>query len=158
MNDGTTTPVWNPADPAAGTYHDFGGADRFNYAPFNLLLTPSEAQVDVRAHVIRGQRHRDACTPRVCSTIASRTNRAAPEPIFVGPGAGTGGLADTISISALNPFNPFGIDLDAEQQLRLVSRAAREVGPRLFKQDVDTWYFNLGSRARSAPTAAITGM
>ena len=39
------------------------------------------------------------------------TNRAAPEPIFVGPLAGTGGLADTISISALNPFNPFGIDL-----------------------------------------------
>src|ERR1043165_7333935 len=23
LNDGTTTPVWNPADPAAGTYHGF---------------------------------------------------------------------------------------------------------------------------------------
>ena len=45
LNNGTTTPVWNPADPAAGTYHDFGGADRFNFAPFNLLLTPSRAQV-----------------------------------------------------------------------------------------------------------------
>ena len=38
-------------------------------------------------------------------------NQAAPEPIFVGPYAGTGGIADTIMISAANPYNPFGIDL-----------------------------------------------
>ena len=42
LNDGTTTPVWNPADPSSGSYHDFSGADRFNYAPYNLLLTPSK--------------------------------------------------------------------------------------------------------------------
>src|SRR5882757_4975348 len=29
LNNGTTTPVWNPADPTAGTYHGFGNADRF---------------------------------------------------------------------------------------------------------------------------------
>ena len=72
------------------------------------------------------------------------SNRAAPEPIFVGPAAGTGGLADTISISALNPFNPFGIDLDAASNFGFVTRRPIEVGPRLFEQDVDTWYINMG--------------
>ena len=33
---------WNPADPDSGNFHNFSGADRFNFAPFNLLLTPSE--------------------------------------------------------------------------------------------------------------------
>src|SRR5438094_378069 len=41
------------------------------------------------------------------------TNQAAPEPIFIGPVAGTGGIADAISVSHLNPYNPFGIDLCA---------------------------------------------
>src|SRR5580704_18712708 len=43
LNNGTTTPVFN-GDPAttAGTYHNFGGPDRFNFAPYNLLLTPSQ--------------------------------------------------------------------------------------------------------------------
>ena len=72
------------------------------------------------------------------------TNRAAPEPIFVGPNAGTGGLADTISISALNPFNPFGIDLERRQQLRLWSRAvpsksARACSNRTSTPGTSTW-------------------
>ena len=46
-------------------------------------------------------------------------NQAAPEPIFVGPYAETGGLADNISISALNPYNPFGINLNAASNLGL---------------------------------------
>ena len=63
----------------------------------------------------------------------------------MGPAAGTGGLADTISISALNPFNPFGIDLDAASNFGFVTRRPIEVGPRLFEQDVDTWYINMGA-------------
>src|SRR6185437_1628379 len=42
LNDGTTTPSWNPNDPTGGTYHNWGNADRFNYAVYNLLLTPQE--------------------------------------------------------------------------------------------------------------------
>jgi len=41
LNNGTTTPVWNKADPGSGTYHDWSDADRFNFAPYNELLTPS---------------------------------------------------------------------------------------------------------------------
>ena len=74
----------------------------------------------------------------------SSVNQAAPEPIFVGPYAGTGGIADTIFISALNPFNPFGIDLDPGSNFGWVTRRPVEVGPRIFTQDVDTWYFNVG--------------
>jgi iron complex outermembrane receptor protein len=71
-------------------------------------------------------------------------NQAAPEPIFVGPYAGSGGLADTISISALNPYNPFGIDLDPSSNFGWVTRRPIEVGPRTFEQNVDTWYLNMG--------------
>jgi iron complex outermembrane receptor protein len=143
LDDGTTTPVWNPADPSAGTYHDFTSADRFNYAPFNLLLTPSQRKSMFARMSFEVS---DMVTLNVKGLFNNRrsSNRAAPEPIFVGPDAGTGGLADTISISALNPFNPFGIDLNADSNLGFVTRRPIEVGPRLFEQDVDTWYFNLG--------------
>ena len=143
LNNGTTTPVWNPANPSAGTYHDFGGADRFNYAPFNLLLTPSERKAlftnltydltdSVRLHAKALYNNRQSL------------NQAAPEPLFVGPFAGTGGIADTIVVHENNPFNPFGIRLDPATNFGWVTRRPVEVGPRIFEQDVDTWYFNTG--------------
>ena len=44
LNDGTTAPNYNGGDPVngAGTYHNWSSADRFNFAPLNLLLTPSK--------------------------------------------------------------------------------------------------------------------
>lgn len=143
LNGGTTTPVWNPADPSAGTYHDFSGADRFNYGPYNLLLTPSQRK-SMFARMTFAISDDVNVTVKGLFNNRRSTNRAAPEPIFVGPFAGTGGLADSISISALNPFNPFGIDLDASSNFGWVTRRPVEVGPRLFEQDVDTWYFNVG--------------
>ncbi len=143
LNNGTTTPVWNPADPSAGTYHDFGGADRFNYSPYNLLLTPSQRK-SMFARMTFAISDDVNVTVKGLFNNRQSSNRAAPEPIFVGPSAGTGGIADEISISALNPFNPFGIDLDASSNFAVLTRRPVEVGPRLFEQDVDTWYFNLG--------------
>jgi iron complex outermembrane receptor protein len=147
LNEGTATPVWNPADPSAGTFHNFGSPDRFNYAPYNYLLTPSTrksmfARMDYQLT--------DGISLYVKGLFNNRksSNRAAPEPIFVGPSAGTGGIADTISISALNPYNPFGIDLDAASNFAVVTRRPIEVGPRTFDQDVDTWYANLGMQGR----------
>ncbi|TXH75151.1 MAG: TonB-dependent receptor [Lysobacteraceae bacterium] len=143
LNNGATSPVFVPGNPNGGTYHQFTGADRFNYAPFNLLLTPSERKAlfasfsydlsdSTRMHVKALYNNRQSA------------NQAAPEPIFVGPGAGTGGLADTISIPANHPFNPFGFALDANNNFVFIGRRPVEVGPRLFNQDVDTWYFNIG--------------
>ena len=146
LNDGTTTPNYNGGDPAGtgGTYHNWvGSQDRFNFAPYNLLLTPSkrksifasasyEITPDLQLHAKALYNNRQS------------ENQAAPEPIFVGPFAGTGGLADTIVISALNPYNPFGIDLDPSTNFGWITKRPLEVGPRIFTQDVDTWYVNLG--------------
>jgi len=75
-------------------------------------------------------------------------NQAAPEPIFVGPDAGTGNpYADNILISASNPYNPFGFDLASSgpnANLIFIGRRPIEGGPRRFHQDVDTWYFATG--------------
>ncbi|HEY0502104.1 MAG TPA: TonB-dependent receptor [Lysobacter sp.] len=143
LNNGTTTPVFDPNNPNGGTYNSFDGTDRFNFAPYNLLLTPQKRKSiftslsyditeNTRLHVKGLYNNRKS------------TNQAAPEPIFVGPGAGTGGIADTISIHADNPFNPFGYTLDAASNLLVVTRRPVEVGPRIFHQDVDTVYFNVG--------------
>jgi len=148
LNNGTTLPVWNPNNPTAGTYHGFTGADRFNFAPFNLLLTPSTRK-SIFARVSYDLTDNVSIYAKGLYNKRLSENQAAPEPIFVGPEAGTGGLADTISISAANPFNPFGIDLvgndpNGNNNLGFVTRRPIEVGPRQFFQDVDTWYINAG--------------
>lgn len=144
LNNGTTTPVWNPAAPTSGTYHNWvGGQDRFNFAPYNDLLTPSERKSiftnvtytindDVELHVKGLFNNRQS------------ENKAAPEPIFVGPYAGTGGLADGISVAANNPYNPFGITLDSASNFGWVTRRPVEVGPRVFDQNVNTYYLDVG--------------
>jgi iron complex outermembrane receptor protein len=144
LKPGTTTPVWNPNSPTSGTYSNWSGnQDRFNYQPYNLLLTPSQRKSmftnltydvsdDVQLHF------------KALYNNRTSTNQAAPEPIFVGPYAGTGGIADTISVAANNPYNPFGITLDPKTNFGWVTRRPIEVGPRIFTQDVDTYYFNVG--------------
>lgn len=154
LNNGTTVPNYNGGNPIGGngTYHNFSGADRFNFAPYNLLLTPSERKslfgsmtydindsVSLHGKVLYNQRQ--------------SANQAAPEPIFVGPFAGTGGIADGITISASNPYNPFGINLCAVADplngcpvanLGFITKRPIELGPRVFTQDVKTWYVNFG--------------
>jgi iron complex outermembrane receptor protein len=145
LNNGTTTPVFVPGNPNGGTYHAFTGADRFNYAPFNLMLTPSERK-SLFANINIDLTENTRLHFKGLFNNRSSKNQAAPEPIFVGPGAGTGGIADTISIPANHPFNPFGFALDsgAGGNLVLIGRRPLEVGPRIFEQNVDTWYFNVG--------------
>jgi iron complex outermembrane recepter protein len=143
LNNGTTTPVWNPANPSAGTYHDWSGADRFNFAPFNLLLTPSTRK-SIFTNISYDLSDNVSIHAKALFNNRLSTNQAAPEPIFVGPFTGSGGIADNISISHLNPFNPFGIDLNAASNLGWVTRRPIEVGPRVFEQDVDTWYLDAG--------------
>jgi iron complex outermembrane receptor protein len=145
LNNGTTTPVWIPRNPTSGTYHNWSSADRFNFAPFNLLLTPTDRKSLFTGFTYEVNDNIEAYFKGVYNTRES-VNQAAPEPIFVGPYAGTGGLADTISISARNPFNPFGIDLNAATNFGWVTRRPLEAGPRIFTQDVDTWYFGAGFR------------
>ena len=143
LNGGATAPVYVGANPAAGTYHAFSAGDRFDFAPYNLLLTPSERKSLFAAVSIDLSENLRLHFNGLFNNRRS-SNRAAPEPIFVGPGAGTGGIADTISIPANHPFNPFGFALDANSNFVMIGRRPLEVGPRLFSQNVDTWAFNAG--------------
>ena len=154
LNDGTTVPNYNGGDPVGtgGTYHAWSGADRFNFAPYNLLLTPSKRK-SVFASVNYDISDSVSAHAKMLYNNRQSDNQAAPEPIFVGPFAGTGGIADGINISANNPYNPFGIDLcsvasptcgDGTANFGWITKRPLEVGPRMFHQDVDTWYINVG--------------
>ncbi|WP_285447777.1 TonB-dependent receptor [Xanthomonas sp. LMC-A-07] len=145
-NAGVGTPQYDGSGGCTRSddYHCFGTADRYNFAEQNLLLTPSErkgvfAQFryyfndDVQWYV------------KALGNRRESTNQAAPEPIFLGPDAGTGNsLADNIVISALNPFNPFGFDLNSATNLIQIGRRPVEGGPRRYEQQVDTQYFGTG--------------
>jgi len=146
LNTGTTgNPIWNPANPSAGSYHDWSTADRFNYQPYNLLLTPSQRKAIFTNTTYDINDDVQLYLKGLYNTRTS-TNQAAPEPIFVGPYTGCSCIADTISISRLNPYNPFGIDLNAASNFGWVTRRPLEGGPRVFDQNVDTWYVNAGIR------------
>jgi iron complex outermembrane recepter protein len=147
LNNGTTSPVWNPNDPSTGTYHNWSNADRFNYAPYNLLLTPQTRKSIFTNMTYTVNDYVEAYVKGMYNTRDSE-NQAAPEPIFVGPFTGSGGLADTISIAANNPYNPFGVALDASSNLGWVTRRPLEAGPRIFTQTVDTLYFGGGFRGK----------
>jgi iron complex outermembrane recepter protein len=132
-------PFYNPADPTGpgSDFHNFGNADRFNFQPFNFLLTPSE-RVSLFARV----RHdfNDHMYLKVLGTYVNRksVNQAGPLPLFVGPAAGNGNLLDTVTIDDTNPYNPFGFDLDSST-LVFIGRRLIENGPRRYEQDVNTW-------------------
>ena len=120
-------------------FHPFTTDDRFNFAPYNLLLTPTErkavfSQFNYKLHDFV------SVYARALYQNRSSVNQAAPEPIFLGPGAGSGGLADTVGIDVTNPYNPFGVTLDPATNMDLVTRRPIEGGPRVFSQDVDTFY------------------
>ena len=69
-------------------------------------------------------------------------NRAAPEPIDLGPGAGSVYTAEVV-IPGSNPYNPFGFTLDSSN-IQTIRRRPTEGGPRLFDQQVDTLYAGTG--------------
>ncbi|MDT8409906.1 MAG: TonB-dependent receptor [Wenzhouxiangellaceae bacterium] len=125
----------------------FSNEERFNFAPFNLVQTPSERislWVEGRYDFMKGGAANISGYSRFLFNNRESTNRAAPEPLFFGPGAGFGNAADFTNVDQTNPFNPFGITLDATENFVLLGRRPIEAGPRLFRQDVDTWYFNSG--------------
>ena len=126
-----------------GDFIPFTNDERFNFSPFNLVVTPSE-RTSVFGQGALDLTDNISFYMKAMYTNRESTNQAAPEPIFLGPGAGTGGLADSISISADNPFNPFGIDLDASDNFILLGRRPLEAGPRIFQQDVDTSFIGAG--------------
>ena len=148
-------PAYNPLNPGGGgdDFKPFTTADRFNFSPFNYVVTPSE-----RLGFFTQVTHdvTDSVTFRVKAVYNNRrsANQAAPIPIFIGPEAGNGNRLDTISIDQTNPFNPFGFTIDSATNPYFIGRRLFEAGPRHFEQNVDTFYvsgtldgdFNVGGR------------
>ncbi len=146
-------PVYDPLDPTgAGTdFHTFGTADRFNFAPYNYFQIPLErygAFANVRYELADDLNF----SAKALWNKRKSKNQAAPLPFGVGPAAGITPVLDAIEIDVSNPYNPFGVTLDADN-MALVYRRFVEGGPRRFEQTVNTVYgvatldgrFNIGS-------------
>lgn len=144
INNGVTgVPSFDPLNPCAGDdFNTFNNDDRFNFAPFNYVVTPSErANIFTQVNIELS----DNVNWFIKGLYNNRksTNQAAPEPIFIGPFAEAGAIADNIIVSESNPFNPFGQDIFADG-FGFIGRRPLEAGPRIFNQDVDTFYFATG--------------
>ena len=135
-------PTYDPTDPCGPNddYHPWSNADRFNYATYNLVLTPS-----TRTGVFGRLEHEPTDSLRLnLRAFFNRResiNQAAPEPVWAGTLGETGSLMDEIVIDADNPYNPFGFDVGPGGFL---TRRPLESGPRIFEQDVATRYVTVG--------------
>ncbi len=143
-NDVAGLPVYDAQDPCGSNddYHQWSNADRFNYAPFNLVLTPSE-RTGFFARVEHSLSDSLSLHARVLIHQRESTNQAAPEPVWAGDLSETGSLLDDIVIHAANPFNPFGFDVGSGA---FATRRLLESGPRVFEQKVQTKFSTVGAR------------
>jgi iron complex outermembrane receptor protein len=140
----------NGATPPGGVqsfpdgFHGFTGADRFNFAPYNLLLTPQERTGIFAQGTYHITDHVNFTLKGLYNTRDS-TNQAAPEPIFLGKQfCAARDLCYNVGVDATNPYNPFGFTLDGASPNFGLGRRAVEGGPRVFKQKVDTKYYTAG--------------
>jgi iron complex outermembrane receptor protein len=126
-------------------FHTFTTPDRFNFQPFNLITTPSE-RIGLYGQVETDLSENVSVYVKGLFNNRKSTNQAAPEPIFLGPGAnGFNSPLDSAVISVDNPYNPFGIDIGPANG-PFFGRRPLEGGPRIFEQNVDTWYVGGGFR------------
>lgn len=130
-------PTYNPALPNGGPdFVAFDNSLRFNFQPFNYVVTPSE-RLSFFGQIVQDLPRDMELRIRASFVERQSANQAAPLPLFVGPDAGNGNLLDTVVIAADNPYNPFGFDL-GPGTLVFVGRRLVEAGPRHYEQDVDT--------------------
>ena len=134
----TTRPTY-PTD-----FRAFTTADRFNFAPFNYIEIPLKrygAFADVTQELGADMHLR----VKAVWNRRESVNQAAPIPLGVGPDVGNGNLLDFVTISATNPYNPFGFDLIPNDgrpggNYNEIKRRVIEAGPRHFEQTVKTYY------------------
>jgi len=151
LNDGMSNiPQFDPDNPGTLDFHPFTNADRFNFngEGFNFLRTPSE-----RLNLFTNFRHdlTDRVTFRGQAMYTNResSTRGAPEPLCLGNDCGNAIALNTV-IDADQPFNPFGVDLFVDTEnpdnstMNFFGRRPLESGPRVFEQDVDTFFISGG--------------
>ncbi len=131
------TPGTSPAD-----FQSFNPAtDLFNYAPYNYLLTPAKRT----ALYVQGERLlNDNISLHFTGFYNASRSAQQVGPSEISIGAQT---ANPISVSASNPYNPFGFDLTstgANPNLLLLARQPVEAGAENISEDEQTFYFNAG--------------
>ncbi len=113
------------------------GADLYNYAPSNYLITPQERKSLFGRATL-------SLTDDVSAFMQGTYNNRRSEqllaamPIVLGSGPGAGTQSRTISISQFNLYNPFGAPVSR------IQRRGVETGGRSFAQNVDTFGFSGG--------------
>ena len=121
---------------ALSGYRAFTGADTYNFAPDNYLITPQE-----RASIFGEGRYEvaDWVTFNTHFMYNNRksTQELAANPVSLGL-SGANALSQSIRPVASNPYNPFGADVTR------INRRFQEGGPRRFVQDVNTFRFGGG--------------
>ena len=150
---GVSDPVYNLGNPDSGDFHTFTNDDRFNFQPYNHLVTPNE-----RFNVFAKGEYdiTDNVKFRALASFLNRKSqgKAAPVPLDMGPDSASTPYMQRVNIPANHPYNPFGIDLigfdpnddpnDPDDPTTVnyneILRRPTEAGPRIFNQDVDTWY------------------
>lgn len=151
--DSAADPTYTLGNGAGDDFHDFALEDRFNYQPFNHLVTPNE-----RFNLfVKGEYDiTDNVRFRALGSFNNRKSqgRAAPVPLFFGAGGGSTFYMANFLWPANHPHNPFGIDLFGSTDPNVdpatpgyvdtIGRRPIEAGPRIFNQDVDTWYLSGG--------------
>jgi len=145
-----TAPNYDPLSPTGpgSDFHDFGIADRFNFAPYNYFEIPLQRYgLFVNAKYELADNFNFSI--KGLWNERKSKNQAAPLPFGVGPACGCTPFLDSIQIDATNPYNPFGVSLIHDDPLTvgvneanydLVLRRFVEGGPRRFSQKVDTSY------------------
>jgi len=146
INAPTSTPTvgnFRPRD-------DHNPADRFNFAPYNYLQIPVD-RYGLFANVKYELADNFNFTVKGLWNERKSKNQAAPLPFGIGAQAGITPALDSTTIDATNPFNPFGVTLDASN-MNFILRRFVEGGPRRFSQKADSSYvvgtfdgsFNIG--------------
>ena len=129
----------------SGDFPSFSAADRFNFngPGFNFIQTPNE-RVNLFAKATHQLTDQTSLVVKASFTNRQSQTKGAPEPLCLGNGCGNR-ISENVVISARNPYNPFGVDLSvADGTLEFFARRPLESGPRIFVQDVNTYYFSTG--------------
>ncbi|MEM9592920.1 MAG: TonB-dependent receptor [Acidobacteriota bacterium] len=146
LNDGgANRPVFDPNNPTGGDFHGFTAADRFNFngPGFNFLATPNE-RVNLYMNAVTEITENTDFVVRATYTNRQSKTMGAPEPLCLGAGCGNR-ITENIVIDADQIYNPFGVDLSvADGTLEFFGRRPLESGPRIFVQDVNTYFGSAG--------------
>ena len=136
-------PFTTTAPPYPASFRPFVVGDRFNFAPYNYLDIPLK-RYGLFGNLVQeltGDMH---LRIKALWNRRESVNQAAPIPLGVGPDTGSGTPLDNITISATNPYNPFGFDLIPNGlpggNYNDIRRRVVEAGPRHFEQTVKTYY------------------